>query len=182
MAHQRTLIREAVIAVLEGATVAADRVHDSRVDALKKGGLPAICVFTPSDPVELDSADNVEQEHTLELEVVAFVRELPGVKLSRTLDDLCTQIEAAMLVDPQFGVAAMKSRLVDTTTEFRPLDGAGDPLVGVAILTYDVTYSIRPEAPTLDDFLRAKATHKLTGGVPDTAPAVDEFTVQETPP
>ena len=63
--------------------------------------------------------------------------------------------------------------------EIRTGDGRSDPLIGVAVVTYLATYRTSPAAPTdLDDFTSANVTHQLVGGVPDTAPAIDTFTVE----
>lgn len=192
MAHQRTLIREAIIAALVNAgTAAGTRVDDTRVDPWRKGELPAISVYTPTDPIEpaSSSARPRELEHTLVVEIAGWVRPVPGVRLSRTMDDLALQIEAAMDLDPYLAGAAGDSTLRGTTMRVQADDGASDPIVGIVVLTYEVTYRSTVAEPVLVDFERVGVTFPVVGSIPDgevpgsgTVPLTDLFTVEEPAP
>ena len=194
MAHQRTLIRQAAIATLIAAnTAAGSRVEDSRIDAHKKGELPAITVFTLGDEeVDMDlSAQSAPRELTrkLELLIVGFVAHTDAVPAALAMDNLAAQIEAALDIDryisgalpPLTSGTAAESILASTSTDIREGDGRSDPLVGIVTLTYEVTY--RTDAATtgtLVDLGAVDVKFPLPGASPDTPIAEDTFTVQES--
>lgn len=187
MAHPRTEIRQAVIALLVNANTAAGaRVEDSRVDPIGNAKLPLISVYTLSEPV--DTAASAQSsprtlERNVKLEIAGFVAHSTAVPVATAMDNLAAQIEAAMDTNPYIDDQVSDAILEDTDMEIRAENGRSDPLVGIVTLTYSVTYQTQPGAVVAtDDFLSAKATHQIAGGVEDTKPAIDEFTVQETPP
>ncbi len=182
--HPRTIIREALIALLVSAnTAAGDRVDDTRVDPLKKGKLPALSVYTLSEPVDPASRETRPRELTRELkvEIVGWVGRTDDLSVAKAMDRLARQVEAAIDRDPYLGELAADSVLDGTDMEVVEEDGNSDPVVGTLVLTYSITYRTTTAALALEDFREAEATHKPTGGVADTAPAVDRFTVEETP-
>lgn len=182
MAHPRKLIRQAVVALLTGATAAGARVYGTRVDPLKKT-LPAISVYTLTEEIDQDATAGTaprELVRNVQLEIVGFVAHTDAVSVDDAMDDLAEQIEAAMDVDPYLGVLAGDSMLLQTAMEVVEDNGRSDPLVGVVTLTYDVTFRTQPGAVTAtDDFLRVGAKHRIVGAVDDIA-AQDAFVVQES--
>lgn len=181
VAHPRKLIRQAVVALLTGATAAGTRVHGTRVDPYRGSRLPAISVYTLNDPVNEDVSTDAEDTHELELEIAGFVAHSEAVPVDDAMDDLAEEIEAAMLDDRYLGGLAGDSRLIGTTMEIREDDGKSSPLVGIVVLTYAVTYrrDLVAAAPA-DDFLRVRAAHRIAGAV-EANQASDQFTVQEAP-
>lgn len=178
MAHQRKLIRHAVVALLTGTTLAGARVYGTRVDPLKRA-LPAISVYTLNDPVDESASSDREQMHELELEIAGWVAHTDAVPADDAMDDLAEQIEALMLADPYLGRTAGEVRLAGTTMEIREDDGRSSPLVGIVVLTYAVTYRADlVAAPPADLFLRVGATHRIVGADDEIA-AQDQFVVQE---
>lgn len=181
MAHPRTLLRQAVIALLVNAnTAAAARVFDSRVDPYRTSKLPAISVMTLSEPIDPDSASTKPREltRTCNLEVVGWVSGVDEASVALAMDNLALQIENAMDADQWLADTAADSILEDTTMEVGALNGHSDPLVGVIALTYLVTYRTDQGALATDEFLRADETIKIAGGVTDTVPAEDLFNVR----
>lgn len=187
MAHPRKLLRQAVVALLVSANTAASaRVYDSRVDPLKnRGKLPAISVYALSEDIDQEaSANTAPRELTREaaVEVALFVGGVDEVAVVDAIDDLAEQVEAAMDADPYIGGKASDSMLAGTVIEVLEVNGGSDPLVGIAVLTYAVTYYSQPGIGTAtDDFLSVKADHRIVGAVEENQ-ASDEFVVQETPP
>lgn len=183
MAHPRKLIRVAVVALLVAArTAAGSRVNPTRVEPHKKSQLPAIGVYTLSDSVDEANSTATEAKHELELEVVAWVGHTDSAPADDAMDDIAEQIENAMRSDPFLGgKAAHEVTFKGTAMEIVEDDGRSDPTVGIVVLTYSVKYfsTIVADAPT-DIFRTAKVTDKLTGGVPDTAPSIDQYTVRST--
>lgn len=183
MAHPRKLIRQAVVALLITASTAAGaRVRGTRVDPHKKGGLPAIGVYTLNDTVDEDKATQTEDTHDLTLEVAGWVAHTDQIPADDAMDDLAEQIEAAMAVDPYLGGKAGNVRLLQTEMEIVEENGASDPLIGIVVLTYAIEYrSSLTVSTALDDFETVGTTDVPGGGVPDTVPVSDLFTVEETP-
>lgn len=184
MAHPRTLVRDAVVAALTGATSAGARVTSTHVEAHKKNALPALSVYTLHEPVRPDSVTTAPRELTrdVKVEIAGWVSHSAALPVDIAMDDLALEIETVMDANRYLSGAAGESVLEDTEMEVVELEGRSDPLVGIITLTYSVTYRTQPSESALDDFLRAKATHSVVGGVADTVPAVDgPFDVQVTP-
>lgn len=184
MAHPRKLIRQTVVALLAGAnTAAGTRVLGTRIVPHRKSGLPALSVYTLSDPVDQEVSTDIEETHELELEIAGWVAHTEALPVDDAMDDLAEQVQTAMRGDPFLSGKASEVRFKGTVMEVVEDDGRSDPTIGVVVLTYLVTYreDLTAAAPT-DDFITVNATHKIAGGVADTAPASDQFTVQETPP
>lgn len=184
MAHPRKLIRQAVVALLVAAnTAAGPRVKGTRVEPHKKGQLPAIAVYTLTDPVDEDASSQTEEAHVVELEIAGWVAHTDAIPADDAMDDLAEQIENAMKADPYLGGKASEVTLVGTVMEVVAPNGQSDPLVGIVVLTYSVAYwADKTATAVLDDFRTVDATHQIAGGVADTVPAEDTFTVQEPPP
>lgn len=182
MAHPRKLIRHAVAALLvDAATYAGARVKPTRVEPHKKSGLPALGVYTLTDPVNDDDSSQTEEAHELELEVVGWVAHSDEYPVDDAMDDLAEQVEAAMNADPFLGGAASEVSFKGTTMEVVEDDGRSDPVVGIVVLTYAVKYRADLAAgEAVDDFLRVTADHRMVGAV-EANQASDKFVVQETP-
>lgn len=187
MAHQRKLIRHAVVALLLSANTAAGaRVNSTRVDPHKRSQLPAISVYTLSESTDSDSAQTapIELTRNLKLEITAWVAHSDELPLDDALDDLAEQIEAAMASDYYLSSTIAEQMLEGSVIEVAEPDGRSDPLVGIMVLTYAITYRTRPleagatPTPTFDT---VDAKYPLVGGVPTTVPAEDTFIVQEAP-
>jgi len=182
MAHPRKLIRHAVVALLiAAATAAGERVQPSRVEPNRKGRLPALGVYTLNDPVDEDASSETEEAHEPELEIVGWVAHTDAVPVDDAMDDLAEEVEAAMKADPYLGGTAGSVRLVGTTMEVVEDDGRSDPLIGVVVLTYAVTYRVDQAAPAeLDDLRSVDAKHRTVEAV-EANQARDQFIVQEAP-
>lgn len=178
MAHPRKLIRQAVVALLAGATVAGTRVAGTRVEPHKKSQLPAIGVYTLNDPVDDDASSEVEETHEVELEIAGWVLHTDAVPVDDAMDDLAEQIEETMKTSPYLGGKAGEVRLVGTTMEVLEDDARTSPIVGIIVLTYAVTYHIDRAAPaSLDDFRSVDAKHRIVGAV-EANQARDTFVVK----
>lgn len=193
MAHQRKLIRHAVVALLASAgTAAGDRVSATRVEPHKRSQLPAISVYTLRDVVDREASERTaprELTREAKVEITGWVAHSDAVPVDDAMDDLAEQIEAAMGANINLEDAngehpqAADSILEETVMQVLEEDG-NDPIIGVVTLTYAVKFRTSPAAPVLDDFRTAEVTHQLEGGVEGvggTVPAVDEITVQEAP-
>lgn len=185
MAHQRKLIRHAVVAVLaNAATAAGARVQGTRIDSHKKTEIPAISVYTLSETVDDAGSGAAPREITrnVKLEVAGWVAHSDVLPVDDAMDDLAEQIESAMDANRYLGGEAADTILESTEMQVRAEDGRSDPLTGIVTLTYSVTYRTTPVPPAdLDDFLDVDAKHRIVGAV-EANQAQEQFSVQETPP
>lgn len=153
----RKEIRKRVAAVLQNATSAADRVHQSRMIKIKPETLPCILVYTNKEDCEVyDTAPkSYKKTLSLDIEIVAEGNAL----LDDTLDDICNQVEAVFNEDQHLG--APGAELVDDielSGTSITLDPTGEVLTGSAVMVIKVTYvedavaSGTVEPHTLDPF------------------------------
>lgn len=187
MAHQRKLIRQATVALLKAANTAAGaRVQGTRVEPSRSRDLPAISVYTLGDETDMEiSEQSAPRELTrdLNLEIVAIVAHADSYPADDAMDDIAEQIEAVMDQNRYLSGTAAESILTGTVMEVAEADGKSDPLVGFVALTYKVKFRTDATLPDAKpaDFTDINATTTIQGGVPDTAPAVDNFNPQVSP-
>lgn len=182
--HPRTLLSEGLVALLINANTAAGmRVDDTRVEPHRKSQLPAAAVYILSEEVDKDASTPLELTIKAKVEVALWASHSEALSCIKAVNRLAKQVQAAVVADPYIGGTASDTEYDGTTIEIVEDDGRSDPLVAVATLAYSATYrmSLAAAEPT-DDFERVNATHKLTSGVPTTAPPSDLFTVEETTP
>lgn len=182
MAHQRKLVRQAVVALLANTTAAGARVQATRIDPWKKQ-LPAISVYTLSEESAPEAELSAPREllRIVKVEIAGFVAHTEAVPVDDAMDNLAEQIEAVMDADRYLGGAAGESVLERTEMQVREEDGRSDPLVGIVTLTYAVEYRTEATVGPLDDFITVHTDHEVVSAVTDTPPASDRFTVQEAP-
>lgn len=187
MAHPRKQIRQAVVALLIAAnTNAAGRVKGTRVEPHKNSQLPAISVYTLTDPVDEDLSTNTTEVHPVELEIALWVAHKDSAPADDAMDDLAEQVEAAMRAtvssNSMLGGKATAIVFKGTAMEVAEDDGRSDPEIGIAVMKYVVVYRASlAAADATDDFLRADAKHPLVGGIAgDTPVAEDLFNVRSS--
>lgn len=183
MAHQRKLIRQWLATQLAAAgTNAGVRVTSTRIEPNKSTQLPAISIYTLGDETDLGNSEQTaprELKRSINLEIAMFVGGKDSSPADDQIDDLCEQVEAFMDVNRWLGGHASESILTGTVVEIAAVDGRSDPLVGIAVLSYLITYRTSPAASLiLSDLNTVDAKQALvgSGGVSDTAPVEDKFT------
>jgi hypothetical protein len=175
--HPRTQLVEAVVALLTNATTAGARVYDHRVDPIKD--LPAIVVYAWDESSDQEGSSPPNLLRELDVDVVLYVEHTEAVSAPKAANRLALQVEAVFDANPFLQGLAENSYLKTTAIGVRPQDGGGSPLVGEATLTFGVLYRTKPIPPTLvDDLTTVKNTIQPIGGVADTPPDVDQFTVE----
>jgi hypothetical protein len=188
MAHQRQIIRDAVVALLRGRTSAGADVFVEDRPRVRQSKLPAIVVFSGDEDSDHKGSAPRELEREAEIQIEIFAAETPTKRAADARDDLALEVENLMHADPYLGGAAGDSYLSGTTVD---VDVGGDKIIGAATLTYAVTYrTLAPAAPSnLDDFEEVDARHRIVGitdGPGGTDPnhlldGHDTFVVEETP-
>lgn len=141
MAHPRDVIGQYVVALLVAAsTSAGTRVEATRVEPHKKSLLPALSVYTLNDPVDDELSSEMEVAHGLQLEITGWVTHADAPQVTAAMNALAEEIEIAMRADPYLGGNA--SDVSHPSTAMQVVEDDSDPLVGIVVLTYTVTYHI----------------------------------------
>lgn len=179
MPAQCQLIRDVVVALLRGRTAAGARVFIEDRRAIKRNQLPAIVVFNLSETSDHEQTAPRELTREMDLSIEAWAAETSTETAANARNALAQQIEDLMHADPQLAGTAADSYLSSTE---RDVDTDGERPLGLAILSYSVTYRTpAPAAPEgLDDFRTAGVTHQIVGAGSDNA-AHDEIVLQEAP-
>jgi len=172
MAHERKLLRDAIVTRLVAAnTVAGARVTTNREPPLDSELLPAILVFTESEKVDEGSQQTAPRElkRTAILIVEAWVAAASDA-LEDAMDAVALEIETAMDQDINLSnpdddepcALAFDSMLIGT--EFG-VNVTGETPFGCVHLEYAVTYHSdqRPAVAVLEDFDTASVRHNIGG-------------------
>lgn len=163
MSDIRKQIRSAVTTRLrDAATAAADRVFPTRAISLDLPGLPALAVYTARESISLFGEAPREYKRQLEVVVECFCT--ADQASDDAVDDLATQVEAAMA---GFEYAEDKRALL-TGVEGPIVDAEGAQPIGSVRLTYTVDYYTTPDVPAEEDFTSAALSWDL-GPEPDAA-------------
>lgn len=135
MAHARTQIRDAVVTILENATV-ADTVSKSRVYPIPANTVSMALVYTNTETVletTLTYPRGFTRELTLNIDCVARDSDF----LDDRLDRLCEAVENAIGADHTLGGVVKDCVLTDTQIT---LDFNGDAPIGSAKMQFRVMY------------------------------------------
>lgn len=132
---KRTDIRNAIATALKGATSAADSVMTSRYRAFKAKALPLVLVYTPDE--ELDSFVNYPRQYARKVKVVTMGLIQANDDVDDAIDEMQSDIEAAMHKDPTFGGLAMGTVLQKVSSE---VDPSGESQYAAAHAEWEVTY------------------------------------------
>lgn len=169
MAHQRKLIRQAVVLrIKNAATAAGDRVTVT-FEPQRSARLASITLYTPDEETDPEDAQTAPRQlwRNLVLEICGWVIDTAAVPVADAMDNIAEQIEAAMAADRYFGGAVLDSIL--TTTQMATLgDQGADPLIGLIKLTYQVTYQTDADSiGILVEYLRTGVTTQIAGAGAD---------------
>lgn len=164
--HKRQTIREAVRERLLGRTVAQDRVHAMRFTTYRGLDLPALGIYVTEESVDPSSKGGAPRYlwRTMQLTLEAVVK-YDSQSMEADLDAIALEVERAMHIDRTIGDTASDAILASTELDVLI---EGDRIVGVARLTYSVTYETSaPEAEdvTLDDLKTVDVKTNLGGAV-----------------
>lgn len=137
MAHLRKTIRDNVVTTVTGLATTGARVFRSRVYPLEAADLPGILVYTLSESVRYGSTGRPrEMIRTVQLVVEAVARVSAG--LDNDLDQICLEVEKALVADHKRGNQAIDTRLDGTEIT---ITGDGDKPIGSARMSWLVDYA-----------------------------------------
>ncbi len=135
-AHQRKLIRQAVVSVLKsGVPAVSNRVFPQRKIPLEESKLPAILVYTTSENVE--KLDNINYKRTLKLSIEIINDGDDEITVAESLDDLAQSVELTVLDNEFFNDTIHMSILTSSEEAF---EDQGKNIVGAVRLQYDLIY------------------------------------------
>lgn len=146
MAHQRKVIRDAVVSSLIGATGAGARVYPTRTYPIDEASLPAICVYTLNETSEINSLGagrSLRRSLDLIVEAIAKVNDT----LDDVLDQLALEIEVALGSNFTLGGNAYSCVLDSTKITVR---GEAEKETGSAVLGYSVSYRTPFNDPSIN--------------------------------
>lgn len=145
MKHPRTLIREAVAALLSANLQKVDpritpaRISIHRSTPLFAGKLPAILIYTRDERIEEQpNADPGLRYRKLELSVEIIAS---GDAAAEEADVLAQAVEAILDADETLGLLVEGTRLTRTEVD---QGGEGDTPVLAARLSFEISYWTRP--------------------------------------
>jgi len=149
MKHPRTLIREAVAALLSAnlpkvdARITASRISIHRSTPLFAGKLPAVLIYTRDERIEEQPhADPGLRYRKLDLSVEIITS---GDAAAEEADVLAQAVEAILDADETLGLLVEGTRLTRTEVD---QGGEGDTPVLAARLSFEVSYWT---TPVIDD-------------------------------
>jgi hypothetical protein len=146
MAHQRKILRDAVVTALAGLPSTGDKVFATRTYPVDATELPVLCVYTLGEDSEIHSAGasrSLLRNLQLEVEAIAAV----NGSLDDTLDQLALEVEQALAVDPTFGGQCYDCSLAATKIAIR---GEGEKETGAAVMTFALRYRTRASDPSVN--------------------------------
>lgn len=144
MSQERREIRYALRELLLDATAAGSRVDANRATPRRAAQLPALSIYTRSESCEAYEAHGSELR-TVRVAIELFTREAAGVLVDDDIDELCEQVETAVMRHPTLNytpvlLAAAAGRATTITQVDVAVDERGERLAGAARITLDVPY------------------------------------------
>lgn len=189
MPHERTIIRRKAVEVLTSALDGV-AVLDARPLPVDEKELPAVSVYTNEEPLDEDTRHSaprwMRRRLRLRVECMVFPEaaddEDPDV--AGAVDDLCLDVENALLEDETLGGELADLYLTNTEIEF---PDHGHAVLGTAVLTFVAEYdTVLPRETTdesLDDFDKVDTRWDLNAEQDQADQAHDQITnIHETEP
>lgn len=152
MSHPRTAIRNKVVELLLGQTIAGASVYASRVKPFLSNGwqneLPAIVVYTMDENGEIHNA--APREYLRTVEVVVEVHANADEALDDVLDAVSRQVERQLLADDSLGGIVNDFTYSRTKMVIRD---EGQDLIGGCRIIFDAEYLDRHPDDSFNDSL-----------------------------
>jgi len=151
MAHAREVIRKAVVTALTGLDTTGSNVETWRTHAVGEDERPHLSIM-PGEDSEIVSEDVENEFGFMEVRDLPIMVEARAVQASGTshtaladvVDDICAEVEVAMIADATLGGVAVDSRLLSTELS---IDGSGERPVGLATMSWLIRYSVDRSDP-----------------------------------
>ena len=145
MSHARETIRKAIVTSITGLTTTGTRVYSNYMYPYEDSTLPNLSLYVAHEPEEV--ADDLEMG-THDLRSLPFrvsARAKANSDLDDSLDDMCAEVETAIIGNAALAAYVKTIQLVSTTIE---MDNEGEKPVGVARMEWVIIYRVNRTAPT----------------------------------
>lgn len=168
----RRQIRETTVTLLKAAnTAAGQRVFPTRLDAVEPAELPAIGVYTPREAGESLDAAEPTFRNRLDLVIELKVGGGEAPELDGSADDLCEEIEGALLREPAW--VGLFGRFPEYTVETDYEQGGSQRTLGQTLrLTCTWDESHEPKVDDLFERLRLRVDLRDPAADPNTGNTV----------
>ena len=142
MAHVRTQIRDALVALLTGLATTGSRVHSARVNAVPE--TPALSVFVDEEEIELAVVtDPLQLSRAVNVRVECHSALIDG--LDDKLDQMALEVEQAVAADPTLtGWLTDVLRPTGIEVDRTP---RGETPIGKLTITFAASYETTNTAP-----------------------------------
>lgn len=140
MAHARETIRKAIVTAVTGLTTTGSRVEDNRTELYEPDELPALNVLVQSEEYNPELSTFDYEIRVLEVDIEARVR-YAGDDVSDVLDDICSEIEAAVPANAALVALLDEDGLEYQGTQF-DWESESERDIGLATVMYQVRYQV----------------------------------------
>lgn len=139
MAHKRTEIRDALVAMLTGtgptyATAADARVYANRVHGQFTNKLPSINIVDGQESATPRDIRSTQYVRTWTVQIELRIEDSSGY--DTTLDDLAKEVEDLISANRTISGKATSSKYTGTEPSFEQ----AEKTIGKSVLTYEITY------------------------------------------
>ena len=149
MAHARETIRKAVKAAVTSLTTTGAQVSTGMSTVYDGADLPALRVMVARDTEEALEVEVMGNVVNRLLSVIVEGRALQDSTTDGatedTLDDICLEVETALMTDSTVDGLVDDIRLESTEIE---IDGSGETPVGIVQMVWAILYRANSAAPT----------------------------------
>ena len=141
MAHARTTIRKAAVAILTAEVAITAPVLDNRVWYTPNTSLPVLGVYANSESIDLDQSSFDADYRELELTIQIIVEDQDGLSVADAADDLAELVEKTLRADRTLGVNVQDVLAPDTEATD---DVTSEKVVRTLELVFPVYYRTAP--------------------------------------
>ena len=141
--HLRRQIRERVATMLTGLSTTGSNVFQSHVYPLENADLPALCIYTQDEEIEVGAMGDPRVCHsTMTLIVDGYAQ--TSSNLDDQLDQIGKEVQVAMAGDTDINNLVIDSYLSSVDISY---SGEGTSPIGVIRHNYSVLYRYAENAP-----------------------------------
>ncbi len=139
--HLRQQIRDRAVIELTGLTTTGSNVFPVRLFPLAQTTLPALCIFTDIEEIDMSALGPTTLERRMNLVIKGIARQAADIE--DVLDNIAEEVEIALSED--LNGLCKACNLVQTSFEFSE---EGDNPIGAIQLVYEVMYYTSRADPT----------------------------------
>lgn len=143
MPHARQQIRDQIVTTVTGLATTGSNVFSTRVWPHEGGVLPSLNVRNGIEAIDNDASTLDIETRSLDIQIEARVKSTGSI--DDELDDICAEVETAIMADDTLGGLVKWIELAQT--EFDDSREVDQP-AGLAVMTWRCLYRVDPSDPT----------------------------------